>query len=158
MDAHGGPDRPEVATLRVEDAPDPGDVAFLEERLYEYNAARTGVRGGRCLTIFRRDDQGAIVAGLHGWTWGDCRLVQTLWVREDLRSQGWGRRLLRAAEAEATARGCRRVLLSTADYQAPTFYERLGYRIVAHGEGYPGTHTMIYLRRDLAPAAKEPEA
>jgi hypothetical protein len=50
------------------------------------------------------------------------------------------------------------VLLSTADYQAPTFYERLGYRIVAHGEGYPGTHTMIYLRRDLAPAAREPEA
>jgi ribosomal protein S18 acetylase RimI-like enzyme len=155
MDAHGGPDGPEVESLRVEDAPDLGDVAFLEARLYEYNVAGTGVGGSRWLTIFRRDDRGAIVAGLHGWTWGDCFHVQTLWVREDLRCQGWGRCLLRAAEAEATARGCRRVLLSTLDYQAPTFYEKLGYRVVAHGEGYPGAHTMIYLRRDLGSTARE---
>jgi ribosomal protein S18 acetylase RimI-like enzyme len=152
---HSGPESSEVASLKVEDEPDLRDLAFLEKRLYEYSAGRTGVGGGRWLTIFRRDHRGAIVAGLHGWTWGDCFHVQTLWVREDLRHQGWGTRLLRAPETEATARGCRRVLLSTLDYQAPSFYQKLGYRVVGHGEGYPGAHTTIYLRRDLGPTMRE---
>ena len=91
----------EAEKLQVEDEPDLRDLAFLEERLYDYNVSRTGVAGGRWLTILRRDDGQAIVAGLHGWTWGDCFYVQSLWVREDLRRQGWGTRLLRAAEAEA---------------------------------------------------------
>ena len=83
------------------------------------------------------------MAGLHGWTWGDCFYVQSLWVREDLRRQGWGTRLLRAAEAEATARGCRRALLWTLDYQAPSFYQRLGYQVIGRVEGFPGAHTII---------------
>ena len=156
MDAHGGPDGSEVDSLRVEEEPDLRDLAFLEARLYDYNVSRTGVAGARWLTILRRDDREEIVAGLHGWTWGDCFYVQSLWVREDLRRHGWGTRLLRVAEAEATARGCRRALLWTLDYQAPSFYQKLGYQVVGRVEGFPGAHTIIHLRRDLGPAPAGP--
>ena len=62
----------DTSPLRVEERPDPESVALLEDRLYEFNVATTGVDDGRWLAIFVRDDQGGIVAGLHGWTWGGC--------------------------------------------------------------------------------------
>jgi ribosomal protein S18 acetylase RimI-like enzyme len=33
------------------------------------------------------------------------------------------------AEREAVARGCRHAFLDTMDYQAPDFYQKLGYQI-----------------------------
>jgi hypothetical protein len=50
--------------------------------------AVTGWDNGRWLTIFVRGQGREIVAGLHGWTWGQTGFVQTRWVREDLRGVG----------------------------------------------------------------------
>jgi ribosomal protein S18 acetylase RimI-like enzyme len=49
---------------------------------------------------------------------------------------------MRYAEAEAQARGCHSVWLDTFAFQARGFYERLGYRKVAHLDRYygPGRH------------------
>jgi GNAT superfamily N-acetyltransferase len=99
--------------LRVENEPRPADDALLNDRLYRYNAAVTGCDNGRSLTIFVRDGAAEIVAGLHGWTWGQTGFVQTLWVRDDLRGRGLGARLLATAESEAARRGCREVHLDT---------------------------------------------
>ncbi len=41
----------------------------------------TGIYDGTFLTILVRDDAGTIVAGLRGWTWGDCCEIKTLWVQ-----------------------------------------------------------------------------
>jgi hypothetical protein len=76
--------------LHVEDEPRLEDVAALDDRLYQHNAAVTGCDNGRWLAIFIRDETGEIVAGLHGWTWGGTGFVRTLWVREDHRRHGLG--------------------------------------------------------------------
>ena len=39
------------------------------------------------LAIFVRD-AGTIVAGISGWTWGDCCELQNLWVEPGLRGHG----------------------------------------------------------------------
>ncbi|HZB95394.1 MAG TPA: hypothetical protein VE268_05500, partial [Herpetosiphonaceae bacterium] len=57
----------ETERLIVETQPDPKDVAFLEDRINEYNPATTGIDFGGLLAIFVRDAQGAIVAGIYGW-------------------------------------------------------------------------------------------
>src|SRR5580765_7727344 len=64
--------------LRIEDDPRREDVAILDERLYEFNAAASGVDDGRSLAIFVRDGDGTIVAGMHGWTWGGTGFVQAV--------------------------------------------------------------------------------
>ncbi len=132
--------------------PDAGNVELLKDRLYEYNVARTGIDDGKLLGIFLRDDRGEIFAGLYGWTWGGCLDVQQLWVREDARGRGHGRRLLQAAEREAVARGCRQATLDTHCFQAPEFYRRLGYEVVGVLEGYPRGHRKYYLRKTLSRA------
>ena len=123
--------------LFVEDQPDKRDVEFLEEQLFAYNIAQTGYRDGRDVAIFLRDEQQAIIAGLWGWTWGGCLKIQYLWVREDARGQDLGTKLLAAAEAEGRARGCAIVALDTHSFQAPGFYQKLGYEIYGALEGDP---------------------
>lgn len=137
--------------FRIEEDPRPEDVAVLNDQLYHFNASVTGVDDGRALAIFVRDADGRIEAGLHGWTWGRTGFVQTLWVREDLRRQGLGSRLLAAAELEVARRGCLKIELETHDYQAPDFYRRLGYEIVGELPGWPGHSTRIFFRKALGP-------
>jgi GNAT superfamily N-acetyltransferase len=139
-----------MQSLQIEVEPAPKDIRFLEDRLYDYNVEQTGSGDGKWLSIFVRDDAGEIAAGLHGWTWcGACR-VQSLWVRQDLRRQGYGQRLLEAAEREARARGCDQVLLDTFSFQAPLFYKKLGYEVIAVVEGFPRRpHSEYHLRKTL---------
>ena len=139
-----------MQSLRIEVEPALKDVRFLEDHLYDFNIEQTGLDDGKWLSIFVRDDQGMIVAGLHGWTWcGACRVL-SLWVRKDLRRQDYGTRLLGAAEQEARARGCDQILLDTFSFQAPLFYKKLGYEVIGAVEGYPRRpHSEYHLRKTL---------
>jgi ribosomal protein S18 acetylase RimI-like enzyme len=136
-------------TLRVDDDPRAEDVARLNDLLYQFNAAASGVDDGRWMAIFLRDAHGDLEAGLHGWTWGRTCFVQTLWVRENRRRRGLGSQLLAAAEHEAIQRGCREVQLDTHSYQAPDFYRRLGYEVIGELPGWPGPTTRIFFRKRL---------
>jgi GNAT superfamily N-acetyltransferase len=140
--------------FEIEEEPRAQDVALLNERLYQHNAAVTGCDDGRGLTIFVRDGAGGgITAGLHGWTWGRVGFVQTLWVREDLRRRGLGARLLAVAEAEAFRRGCTEMHLDTHSFQAPDFYRRLGYEAIGELPGWPADTTRVFFRKRLSPPA-----
>ena len=139
-----------MATLLVEAAPTPADIRFLQDKLHEYNVEQTGATDGKWLCIFVRDDNGVIAAGLHGWTWAGSSKVENLWVSRLLRRQGYGTRLLEAAEREAAARGCRQLFLDTFSFQAPLFYQKLGYEIIGAVDGFPfPPHRHYHLRKRL---------
>jgi ribosomal protein S18 acetylase RimI-like enzyme len=71
-------------------------------------------------------------------------------VREDLRRTGIGSKLLHAAEHGAIRRGCRIATLETHSFQAPHFYEKLGYEEIGVLDGYPIRHKKYYLKKILA--------
>ncbi len=135
--------------LEIRDDPSEAELRFVEDRINAFNVARTGFRDGRRLAVFLRDASGALRAGLTGHTWGGCCEVRFLWVREAERGRGLGRRLLAAAEAEAVARGCDRLVVSSHSFQAPDFYRAQGYTIVGRAEGYPRGHAQVYLQKRL---------
>ena len=135
--------------IRFVDEPPPGDLERLEEQIDQFNFRTTGFHDGRSLAAFLRDEAGALRAGLAGHTWGGCAEIKFLWVREAERRSGLGSRLLRAAEGEALARGCARVVLSTHSFQAPDFYRRHGYVECGRAEGYPRGHAQIFLTKTL---------
>jgi GNAT superfamily N-acetyltransferase len=122
--------------------------AFLVERIYEFNAQSTGYFDGRLVGGSLRGEAGEIIAAFNGHTWGGCCVVAHLWVHQSHRGRGLGRALLRAAEVEAVRRGCEQVVLSTHSFQAPAFYERLGYEKQAVIGGQPKGHaSLIYVKR-----------
>jgi ribosomal protein S18 acetylase RimI-like enzyme len=135
--------------LTIEDEPSPADVRVLEDGLYRYNVQQTGRDDGQWLAIFIRDADGTIVAGLNGWTWAGWLKVLNLWIHEDRRRRRLGRELLGAAEKEAVARGCTRATLDTFSFQAPGFYQKLGYEIAAIVEDFPAGHTQYTLTKRL---------
>src|SRR5262249_1832154 len=105
---------------------------------------------GEWLTIFMRDEDDRIVAGICGNTWGGCAEIRQFWVEESRRKQGLGTRLLEAAGQEARRRGCVRLLLLPFSFQAPAFYARLGYEVVSVVDDHPRGHTNMLLRKPLA--------
>jgi GNAT superfamily N-acetyltransferase len=125
------------------------DIKFLGDRLYEYNIEHTGRDDGRWLAIFLRGENRRILGGLHGWTWSAWMKVNYLWVAAEERGRGRGRELLLMAEAEAVKRGCRWAMLNTYSFQAPEFYSKLGYRIIATIEDLPEGHRQFTLVKDL---------
>ncbi len=139
-------------TVTLEETPDPADARFVFERLLEFNRSRIGIDDGhRRLTVFVRDEAGAIVGGLLGDTFWGWLYVSILWIDESLRGHGYGHKLLAAAEQEAIARGCHHALLDTMSFQARPFYEKYGYTVFGELHDFPVGHSRYYLQKQLQP-------
>lgn len=138
-----------AADLTVDDAPDLADVTFIEDQLNAFNVRITGHDDYRPLAIFVRDPHGAPVAGLTGFTWGHALKIGHLWVHEEYRGQGYGTQLVRAAEREAVARGCRQAVLETHSFQAPDFYPKLGYVQCGVAQDWPVGFAQHYFTKRL---------
>lgn len=140
---------PSPKVVTIDDEAECQDLgAFLVDRIYEFNAKATGYFDGRLLGGCIRNDAGEIIAGFDGYTWGGCCELSHVWVHEQHRARGLGALLLRTAEAEAAARGCVQVVLATHDFQAPGFYERMGYERKYTIEGRPQGHSdIVYMKR-----------
>ena len=133
--------------FHVEDHPDPLDVELLEAHIRSEASRVMGLGDEVELAIFVRD-AGTIVAGISGWTWGDCCELQSVWVAPRLRGRGLATRLIAAAEAEAATRGCSQTVHFTYDFQAQALYERNGYELVGRVQDFPsGTDALWYRKR-----------
>jgi GNAT superfamily N-acetyltransferase len=134
--------------FQVEDDPDPRDLEVLETQIRREASAAMGLGDEVELAIFVRD-AGAIVAGIGGWTWGDCCELQSLWVQPSLRGRGLATRLIAAAETEAAARGCSQTVHFTYEFQAQALYERNGYALVGRVEDFPAGTDVLWYRKQL---------
>jgi RimJ/RimL family protein N-acetyltransferase len=126
-----------------------GDATFVRESLALYNVGVTGDSYYSPLAIFLKDERGAVLGGALGHVWGGWLNLDTLWVIEPYRGQGYGAKLLAAAEDEARAQGCHGVYLDTFSFQAKLFYEKFGYEVVADIPDYPRGHSFHVLKKTL---------
>jgi len=124
------------------------DTAAIEQRLYEFNMDATGYRDGLDLG-FVVEAAGEVVAAAAGYTWGGICEVKTLWVHAEHRRAGLGSTLMAQAIEEARRRGCRLLFLTTYDFQAREFYERLGFECIATIPDKPLGHVEHIMRRTL---------
>lgn len=137
------------STIAVCSGNNPELQEFLAERLYEYNAETSGIDDGRWLWSKVETETGELIAGVFGHTWGGCCEITQLWVAPDHRGQKLGESLILAAEKEAKNRKCTQMVLSTHSFQAPGFYEKLGYSKLAEVPEYPRGYLNEIYRKYL---------
>ncbi len=125
------------------------DANHVRDMLNLYNVGKTGHDFWRPVRIFVRDPAGFIQGGLTGDIWGGWLHVSVLWVEEPLRGTRLGKRLMETAQAEARAFGARYVHLDSHSFQAPGFYEKLGYQEFGRLEDAPLGHTQHFLWKRL---------
>jgi len=139
---------PSELRLDVEDAPAEANVEVLPNGLEAFNESRwPGHQKWRPIAVFARERE-TIVAGLAGETYAGWLFIRYLWVSDVLRRKGVGRQLMGAAERRAAERGCHSAWVDTFSFQAPGFYQKLGY--APFGElDYPPDFKRIFLKKRL---------
>ena len=105
---------------------------------------------GELLAFFVRED-GRIVAGICGNTWGGTCELRQFWVEEAQRHRELGTKLFEAAEHEAIRRGCSQIVLMTFSFQAPPFYQRHGFEVVGMIHNHPRGFQNLLMRKQLTP-------
>lgn len=142
------------------DCPAPGTFEAIYQALDASSRPLIGMAEPRLLVIPIRDDNGSVTGGLWGWTSFQWLHVQLLFVPETLRGQGIGSALMASAEAEARKRGCRGALVDAFSFQAPRFYETIGFTLFGILQDFPPGHdrptsssaSMLHERRRSHPA------
>ncbi len=130
--------------------PDQDALNFIENQLYAFNVATTQLPFGGFISCVIRDKQNAIIAGIHGYTWGIGCHIDYMWVDENQRGQGYGSKLLEIIEAEALNRGCKLMVTETFSFQALPFYLKANYEVTGKMEGFPESpHENFFLKKVL---------
>lgn len=128
--------------------PSKKDVAFLSDQLFAFNRIRQGERFQE-VAVFIKDDKKQILAGvsgLHRWGWAH---IDVLWVSEKARGMGFGTLLMELVEDKFREEGCAMLDLHTFSFQAPGFYEKMGYQKTFEQEIGNAGARQIFFRKDL---------
>ena len=139
-----------MSAIPIERVDDPSIGRMLGERIDAHNLASTGISEWHSLTFVVRDGDGQVAAGVDGWEWGGTCFVKSLWVREGRRGSGLGTALMMEMEAEARRLGCTQIVLETHSFQAPAFYQRLGFASAGAVAGYPRGEAFLLMVKRLA--------
>ena len=124
-----------------------------EEVLYHGISERAfqakGLSPIRSFSIFIKDQKEKVIGGTSGTLFYGSLYVDSLWVDETLRNQGWGTKLMEEAEKVGKKHGALFATLNTMDWEALPFYQKLGYSIEFTREGYEKDSKMFMLRKSL---------
>ena len=114
-----------------------------------FNQQKAGEDKGRNLCFVICDPDDSVVGGVIGsifWKWLH---VDLMWIREDLRGQGYGQHLLTSLEEEARKQGVKYAYLDTFSFQAPEFYKKYGYRVFGELADFPSGHQLFFMTKEL---------
>ena len=130
------------------DNPEQSLISFLDEKIAEFNWKNWEVNERLPIAVQIKED-GNIIAGAAGRTFGDWLQLSTLWVSDGYRGQQLGAKILAQLEKAAKNRGCKKSLVDTLNFQAMPFYQKFGYVIVWTQQGYPKTGCKYFMVKQL---------
>jgi ribosomal protein S18 acetylase RimI-like enzyme len=138
--------------IKVTDKIDQESYDRVVELLVEYNLSKTQQfknEINKPIEIIVWNDNGEIIGGLYGRSiWGTLE-IKTFVVKTENRNEGIGRKLIIEAEKEAKNRNCRFISLDTFSFQAPEFYEKLGFKKIGTETDFPKGFEKYYYRKEI---------
>lgn len=129
------------------------DSEYVRNKVIEYNLSILPdevKQSSRNVSHILRNDDGKIVGGITGKIVWYHLHIDYLWVDDSLRGKGYGKELLIHIEKTARESNCRRILLDSFSFQAPDFYQKLGFKVVGIVEDHPKGYKQYYLEKRLS--------
>lgn len=100
------------------------------------------------INLVLKDHEGTIVGGIMTSTLFWAQYLEVLWVDKKYRRLGYGRDLVLEAERLSKKNGCITSHTYTFSWQAPDFYQAVGYKLIATYDGYiEGITELILMKR-----------
>ncbi len=134
------------------DSPTEEEVKLIEKGLEDYDREQTNGEldnPGIEINLVLKDDEGKVVGGLGVSTVLRVMHLEVFWVAKEYRKLGYGRDLVLEAERIGREKGCILSHTWTFSFQAPEFYKKIGYELVAIYDGFPDGITEYVLRKRL---------
>ncbi len=129
--------------------PDAEDMKTLVDGMLSYHASKGHMRKTEYHSVLLRDAakhlKGAIIVS---FLWNGMH-IDSLWIDESIRHQGWGSKLVKIAEEEALKRACTMAYTDTFTWQAPKFYEKQGYALYGTLNDFPKGNALFYYSKNL---------
>lgn len=129
--------------------PDPEAEQLIFDGIADEAFKKKGMARIEPFRILVKDAKQSLHGGAIGITYYGCLYIDMLWVDETVRNQGFGRKLVEAAEKIARDKNCTFATLGTMDWEALPFYQKLGYEIEFVREGYENESKLYMLRKKL---------
>lgn len=133
----------------VDHNPNETDNAVVKEGLVSFNESATGEPRDKEFSIFLKNDSGKIFGGLKAFFDTESIYIDTFWIDKKLRHQGFGTKLLYAAEQEAIKNGCVFSLVDTWSFQAEEFYLKNDYEKIGEIKNYWHDYSKIFFRKRM---------
>jgi GNAT superfamily N-acetyltransferase len=121
----------------------------LWEGLIRYNRQQAGPLRYTRTVLTVRDAKGRLLGGTILQSYWKETYVELLWLSAKARRLGYGRRLIQEAERRARRRGSVLLHLNTYSFQAPGFYEKLGFKRLGGMQGSPRGESRHFYAKKL---------
>lgn len=143
-----------IQPLTFSDTPTEREIDLVRQRMEEYNREQTNGeydKPGVEINLVLKDVQGKVVGGVSASTQVRVMYLEALWVADAYRKRGYGRDLVLAAERVGFDKGCITSHTWSLSFQAPGFYQKIGYEVLGIYDGYPDGITESVLGKRLEP-------
>lgn len=136
-------------TISYEANPTHEDLQKISEGITDNAQKQRGFSPIETFAFFIRDDHHQAKGGCTGLIYYGCLHIGQLWIDEHLRNQDYGTALMQKAEKFGKEKNCQFVTVSTMDWEALGFYQKLGFHLEFERHGYPKNSVFCYLRKAL---------
>lgn len=133
------------------DEPMAKDKKIMKDGMLAYHASKGHIRPEKddyYSIVIKNNKKKTVGVIVVSFRWGAMH-IQTLWIDETIRNQDWGSKLMKMVEKEAIKRNCYLAYTDTYSWQAPKFYEKLGYKIYGKLDDFPKGCCLSYFVKKL---------
>lgn len=129
---------------------DANEMDILYEGLYQEARKAKNLEKGSPVGFLVKNDKDEIIGGIAGFSYYGCHHIDTLWVHPDFRKQGLGSQLVQRVEQLGIERKCLFMTVNTMDWEALSFYQKLGFEIEFVRTGYEKESKFYFLKKPLS--------
>lgn len=124
--------------------PNKKDYDILCDGMLAYHAQKEHPRKSETFSIFLKNKNNKVFGAVIVTFLWDGMEINSLWIDETIRNQGWGSKLMDMVEKEAKKRKAKIAYTNTFSWQAPKFYEKIGYKVYGKLDDFPKGSSLSY--------------